>query len=189
MIIDLSGLKDGFSSRLRVISFFLAIIKIRKLKKKLLIYEKKTKECPFLFADFCKVKGFKIFKLRKKPKNSIRFNSYNLDALKTLKKNYDIKFNNKPNLSLYFATWCGHCNTFKPIWEQIKNDQNNLQFCDFYTIDCSGDKPETSINKSPNGTDIDGFPTIILSINNKDIIYQGSRTKKEIENFIKKQIL
>jgi thiol-disulfide isomerase/thioredoxin len=103
-------------------------------------------------------------------------------------ENYDIKFNNKPNLSLYFATWCGHCNTFKPIWEQIKNDQNNLQFCDFYTIDCSGDKPETSINKSPNGTDIDGFPTIILSINNKDIIYQGSRTKKEIENFIKKQI-
>ena len=69
MIIDLSGLTDGFSSRLRVISFFLAIIKIRKLKKKLLIYEKKTKECPFLFADFCKVKGFKLFKLKKKTKN------------------------------------------------------------------------------------------------------------------------
>jgi hypothetical protein len=100
MIIDLSGLKDGFSSRLRVISFFLAIIKIRKLKKKLLIYEKKTKECPFLFADFCKVKGFKIFKLRKKPKNSIRFNSYNLDALKTLKKNYDIKINNNQKFIL-----------------------------------------------------------------------------------------
>lgn len=100
MIIDLSGLTDGFSSRLRVISFFLAIIKIRKLKKELFIYEKKTKECPFLFLDFCKVKGFKLFKLKKKPKNSIRFNSYNLDALKILKKKYDIKINNNQDFIL-----------------------------------------------------------------------------------------
>lgn len=100
MIIDLSELTDGFSSRLRVISFFLAIIKIRKLKKKLLIYEKKTKECPFLFADFCKVIGFKLFKLRKKPKNSIRFNSYNLDALRSLKEKYDIKINNNQKFIL-----------------------------------------------------------------------------------------
>jgi hypothetical protein len=100
MIIDLSGLTDGFSSRLRVISFFLAIIKIRKLKKKLLIYEKKTKECPFLFADLCKVIGFKLFKLRKKPKNSIRFNSYNLDALRSLKEKYDIKIHNNQKFIL-----------------------------------------------------------------------------------------
>ena len=100
MIVDLSGLTDGFSSRLRVISFFLVIIKIRKLKKELFIYEKKTRECPFLFLDFCKVKGFKLFKLKKKPKNSIRFNSYNLDALKILKKKYDVKIDNNQDFIL-----------------------------------------------------------------------------------------
>jgi hypothetical protein len=94
MIIDLSKLTDGFSSRLRVISFFIATIKIRKLKKELYIYEKKTKECPYLFTDFCKIKNFKIFKLKKKPKNSIKFNSYNLKALKLLKKKYKIGINN-----------------------------------------------------------------------------------------------
>ena len=100
MIVDLSGLTDGFSSRLRVISFFLAIIKIQKLKKELFIYEKKKRECPILFLYFFKLKGFKLFKLRKKPKNSIRFNSYNLDALKMLKKNYDIKIYNDQDFIL-----------------------------------------------------------------------------------------
>jgi hypothetical protein len=94
MIIDLSKLTDGFSSKLRVISFFIATIKIRKLRKELYIYEKKTKECPFLFTDFCKIKNFKTFKLKKKPKNSIKFNSYNLEALKLLKKKYNIGINN-----------------------------------------------------------------------------------------------
>ena len=44
MYIDLSKLSDGFSSKFRVISFFLAVIKIKKLRKELYIYEKKTKE-------------------------------------------------------------------------------------------------------------------------------------------------
>ena len=68
MYIDLSQLTDGFSSKLKVISFFLAVIKINKLKKVLYIYEKKTKESPYLFIDHCLVKNFKLIKLKKKPK-------------------------------------------------------------------------------------------------------------------------
>ena len=96
---------------------------------------------------------------------------------------------NKPVLSLYYAKWCGHCNTFKPTWEQIKNDQNNLNFVDFNTVDCSGDSKETSIYNTPNGTELDGFPTIILSIDNKDKIYNGQRNKKAIEDYLKKELL
>lgn len=68
MIIDLSNLTDGFSSKLRVISYFLATIKIKKFKKELHIYEKKTIELPFLFTDFFIIKNFRIFKLKKKTK-------------------------------------------------------------------------------------------------------------------------
>ena len=52
MYIDLSKLTDGFSSKFRVISFFLAIIIINKLERKLYLYEKKTKDAPYLFTDF-----------------------------------------------------------------------------------------------------------------------------------------
>lgn len=26
----------------------------------------------------------------------------------------------KKEIILYYADWCGHCNTFKPVWEQLK---------------------------------------------------------------------
>ena len=65
MYVDLSNLTDGFSSKFRVLSYFVAIIKIKKLKKKIFIYEKKIKDCPYLFTDHCLIKKFKIIKLKK----------------------------------------------------------------------------------------------------------------------------
>ena len=92
MIIDLSQLTDGFSSKLKVISFFLSIIKIKKLKSELYIYEKKSIECPYLFTDLCLIKDCKIIKLIIRPKNCIIFTPFNYDiALKNLKKKYNLK--------------------------------------------------------------------------------------------------
>lgn len=100
MIIDLSELSDGFSSKLKVISFFLTIIKIKKKTKKLYIYEKKTKECPYLFTDLCLIQNFKVFKLYKKPQTNILFNPYNYtkELIKLKKENLidnmeNMKFN------------------------------------------------------------------------------------------------
>lgn len=100
MNVDLSALTDGFSSKLKIISFFYAIIKIKKLKRILLIYEKKNKESPYLFTDHFLIKKFKIIKLKRKPKTKIQFNPYNyvseLKKLKlenSIKKNKDKKFN------------------------------------------------------------------------------------------------
>ena len=120
--------------------------------------------------------------------NTTNTNSKNLSNIINNKDKFS-NHNNKPVLSLYYAKWCGHCNTFKPTWEQIKTDQNNLNFIDFNTIDCSGDSKETTIYSTPNGTELDGFPTIILSINDKDKIYNGQRNKKAIEDYIKKELL
>ena len=105
------------------------------------------------------------------------------DSLSKENLSYD-KINYNTSLSLYYANWCGHCNKFKPTWEQIKNQLNNSNI-NVLTIDCSGDSNDTSINKTPNGTELEGFPTIILSKNNKDIIYNGERNASSILNFIK----
>ena len=106
MYIDLSKLSDGFSSKFKVISFFLAVVEIKKLEKKIYIYEKKTKDCPYLFTDLCLIKKFKVIKLKKKPKTEIKFSPYNYkEELKKLKKKYFInedinkKFNFISNLS------------------------------------------------------------------------------------------
>ena len=109
-------------------------------------------------------------------------NSLEIENLSHDKSSY-----NKPSISLYFAKWCGHCVNFKPTWEQIKNELNNSNI-DVNTIDCSGDSPHTSINETPNGTQLEGFPTIILSINKKDIIYNGERSKMAVISFIKQNM-
>jgi hypothetical protein len=100
MYVDLSKLTDGFSSKLKIISFFLAVIRINKLKKILYIYERKNKESPYLFTDNCLIKNFKLCKLKKKPKTKILFNPYNhVSELKKLKsdnfidKKKDKRFN------------------------------------------------------------------------------------------------
>ena len=93
MYIDLSKLTDGFSSKFKVISFFLAIISINKLEKKIYIFEKKTKDSPYLFSDLCLIKNFKIIKLKERPKTEIAFSPYNYeDELIKLKNLHGIDF-------------------------------------------------------------------------------------------------
>ena len=77
MNIDLSNLTDGFCSKLKVISYFMAVIELNNSRKILCIYEKKTNECPFLFTNLCLIKRFRIIKLYRKPKTNIRFNPFN----------------------------------------------------------------------------------------------------------------
>ena len=101
MNIDLSHLTDGFSSKLKIISYYLAIIKINNLKKILFIYEKKNNEAPYLFTDLCLIKNFKIIKIKKKPKTEILFNPYNYSLeLKKLKKQYSITKKKNKKFSL-----------------------------------------------------------------------------------------
>lgn len=81
MIVDLSNIKSGFSDKLRGITFYIAInnLKSKNKSKVFFIYEKKTKECPFRFIDYCKIKNIKIIKLKKRIRSSIILNSYNTE--------------------------------------------------------------------------------------------------------------
>ena len=133
MIIDLSELTDGFSSKLRVISFFLAVITIKKLKKKIYIYEKKTIDAPFLFTDLCSIRQFQIIKLKKKPFSEIIFTPYNyLDAINLLKKKYFIK--KKQDRKFNFISDLSYQN-FKPnlrIRNKIKKIRLPNKFTGFH---------------------------------------------------------
>ena len=78
MIVDLSRIKSGFSDKLRAITFFIALSKFKKIKN-FRVYEKKNYQCPFRFADYCKIKKIKIKLIKKniEDKKKILFNSYN----------------------------------------------------------------------------------------------------------------
>jgi len=70
IVADLSLMTSGFCDRLRLVSFALAVLKLKYPKSKTLyIFEKKNKECPGVFLDVARIKNFKLISLKKKTRN------------------------------------------------------------------------------------------------------------------------
>jgi hypothetical protein len=92
------------------------------------------------------------------------------------------------NAELYFfyATWCPHCKTAKPIWEQVKKEYEgkningyNIIFTD---IDCTNESPD--VEKMMNNYKIEGFPTIKMLKDGQVIEFDAKPTKENIEKFL-----
>lgn len=82
----------------------------------------------------------------------------------------------KLDVTLYYADWCGHCNTFKPEWEKINKNIDKIQK-KFKNIKISLNKysdrelDSTDIKKEGgkiNNKAIKGFPTIKFSLETKN---------------------
>lgn len=87
---------------------------------------------------------------------------------------------NSKTLYLFKAEWCPHCVAFKDTWNKLSNDyKNKLHF-----IAYDSEKNADEIRKYK----IDGFPTLILMVNNKAIEYVGPRDEKSLKEFIDQYI-
>ena len=83
---------------------------------------------------------------------------------------------------LYYADWCGHCNTMKPEWQKVvsnlNNPQNNTNKVNVAEIE------STHIGKLLNKPDIEGFPTIKMYNKGKEIAnFEDERVATKIEEF------
>ena len=82
----------------------------------------------------------------------------------------------KPQIYLFKADWCGHCKGFKPLWEKLQKEHSNKY--DFITIDADKNKKEIS------EWGIKGFPTIIKKVSNNAEEYVGPRDEASVVSFI-----
>ena len=74
----------------------------------------------------------------------------------------------KTQISLYYANWCGHCQRFKPTWDQLKNKLGDKVVFNDY---------EDGSNKEEiQQANIKGFPTIKITKNGNTYDYNGQRT-------------
>lgn len=78
-----------------------------------------------------------------------------------------------------YADWCGHCKTFKPIWNQFKQKYGKV--IDMREVNADKD---ASIIENLN---VSGFPTVIL-LNGKRIEMDGPRTMEGLESFVLKNL-
>lgn len=76
--------------------------------------------------------------------------------------NADITSADNDTLTLYYATWCGHCKHILPLWLEFKNnnDNDNLNIEEIESENISSDiAPQ-----------IEGFPTAIRSSDGKKFV-------------------
>jgi thioredoxin-like negative regulator of GroEL len=81
----------------------------------------------------------------------------------------------------FFATWCGHCKTFKPEWEKFTGEakKSPLQAL-VATI------PEEYMKGAKcDQTDFQGFPTVRIFKDGKFEDYKGERKANELMKHIK----
>lgn len=94
---------------------------------------------------------------------------------------------NNMNMVLFYAPWCGHCNTLMPHWNKLEKQYNHQKIngknVNIVKINCDEN------SQLATQYDIQGYPTIkLLSINNDGTPvlydYDDAREYSKIEQFI-----
>ena len=93
----------------------------------------------------------------------------------------DKKFPGGNNLLFFYADWCKHCNTSKPIWNNIKKDSDFEEF-DLNFVDIDGEKEENyDLLKNYK---IKEYPTILLDRDGTKFIFDASLTHETLLKFL-----
>jgi len=99
-------------------------------------------------------------------------------------KTSDINANNKiADLYFFYTDWCPHCKKTKPEWEKLKQNYENKNQINGYTlnfisVDCEAN-PELA-----NKFKIEGYPTIKLVKNNQIIEFDAKPEVNTLQQFI-----
>jgi thiol-disulfide isomerase/thioredoxin len=80
-----------------------------------------------------------------------------------------------PKIELYWHPGCGYCKQFLPEWKEFKD---NIRGVDLEVIDhnCAVESCDDPM--------VDGYPTVILRRDGKNIQFMGERTKTGLHNFV-----
>jgi thiol-disulfide isomerase/thioredoxin len=84
------------------------------------------------------------------------------------------KVNNKVDIILFKAEWCGHCVKLKPTWEKLEEKFNNK----FNFITYDADKDTKLFEKYK----VEAFPTIIIQDGSHKKEYDGPRDMESLES-------
>jgi len=89
-------------------------------------------------------------------------------------------------LLFFFADWCPHCKTAKPIWNDLKSEYQNKTINGYHVIfteiNCS--EETTEVEKMMNQYNIEGFPTIKLLKDGQVIEYDAKPSKETLTQFL-----
>lgn len=93
---------------------------------------------------------------------------------------------NTAELLFFYADWCPHCKTAKPIWNDLKSEYENKTINGykvvFTEVNCSEETAE--VEKMMNQYNIEGYPTIKLLKDGQIIEYDAKPSKDTLTQFL-----
>lgn len=94
--------------------------------------------------------------------------------------------NNTAELLFFYADWCPHCKSAKPIWNDLKSEYENKTINGykvvFTEINCSEETAE--VDKMMNQYNVEGYPTIKLLKDGQVIEYDAKPSKDTLVQFL-----
>jgi thiol-disulfide isomerase/thioredoxin len=93
---------------------------------------------------------------------------------------------NTAELLFFYADWCPHCKTAKPIWNDLKTEYENKTINGykvvFTEVNCSEETAE--VDKMMNQYNVEGYPTIKLLKDGQVIEYDAKPSKDTLTQFL-----
>jgi thiol-disulfide isomerase/thioredoxin len=93
---------------------------------------------------------------------------------------------NNAELMFFYADWCPHCKSAKPIWNDLKAEYENKTINGykiiFTEVNCSDETSE--VEKLMNQYNIEGYPTIKLIKDGQVIEYDAKPSKETLTKFL-----
>jgi thiol-disulfide isomerase/thioredoxin len=90
------------------------------------------------------------------------------------------------NVMFFYANWCPHCKTAKPIWEEVSSEYTNKVIngyrLTFSGIDCTEKSEDTT--KMLDAYGVEGYPTVKLIKDGQTIEFDASVTKDNLVQFL-----
>lgn len=126
--------------------------------------------------------GIYMYQMYSKPKSSTNYSANNEHTV----SNNGGGSGSQAELLLFYADWCPHCKTAKPIWEELKTEYDNKTIKGytilFTDVNCTTESPE--VEKLMNTYKVEGFPTVKLLKDGQVIEYDAKVTKDTLEQFL-----
>ena len=89
-------------------------------------------------------------------------------------------------LLFFYADWCPHCKTAKPIWEELKSEYKNKTINGYHVVftdvNCSEETAE--VERMMNQYSVEGYPTIKLLKDGQIIEYDAKPSRDTLLQFL-----
>lgn len=102
-------------------------------------------------------------------------------------KDESFAFSDDAVFRLIYVDWCGHCTVTKPEFDKLGDVYTTNSGKNVVIEKLNGDRQRNLVDKL--NIDVNGYPTIVLTVNGMTKKYHGERTFEAFEQYLNANVV